>query len=133
MPGPCSENSRCAQYVDDMVVAAHTASELIENLDCVFKQLQNASLELFIEKCQFGIQSIDFLGKTNSPAPIAPIEERITKFLKYLKLPSSVETLQRYFWFVNFLQAVYSKTCQQISTVILTVPKRRSFQINPAT
>ena len=43
----------CAQYVDDIGVAAHTASELIENVDIVFKEIQKPSLKLSSEKCQF--------------------------------------------------------------------------------
>ena len=50
---------RCAHYVD-ISVAAHTASELIENLDRVFKQIEKAGLKLSIEKCQSGKHSLNF-------------------------------------------------------------------------
>ena len=45
--------NRCAQYEDGIGVAAHTASELIENVDIEFKEIQKAGLKLSIEKCQF--------------------------------------------------------------------------------
>ena len=77
---------RCAQCGDDIGVAAHAASELIESLDPVFKQIRKAGLNLSIETCQFGKHPIEFLGKTISTAGIARIEERITKFLKRPKI-----------------------------------------------
>ena len=48
----------CAQYVDDISVAAQTASELIYNFNRVFKQLQKAGVKLTCENCQFGKLSI---------------------------------------------------------------------------
>ena len=37
---------RCAQYVDDIDVAAHTASELIKNFDYEFKQNGENGLQI---------------------------------------------------------------------------------------
>ena len=65
-------------------------------------QIQKTGLKLSIEKCQIGKHSIEILGKTNLTGGTAPIRERITKFLKNLKLTSSVKTLKRYLGFVNF-------------------------------
>ena len=107
-----SKAERRAQYVHDIANAAHTASELIENLDHVFQQSQIVGLKLTIEKFQFGEQSIVFLRKTIFTAVTAPIEERIAKFLKNLKLPSSVKTSQRHLGFVNF----YKKTTSNLQT-----------------
>ena len=80
--------------MDDIGVAAHTAPELIENLDLGFKQNQKGCLKLSIENCQFGNHSIELLGKTISTAGVLTIKEQITKFVKILKLPISVRTLQ---------------------------------------
>ena len=62
----------CVQYVNDMGVTAHTAKELFENPDRVFKQIQKAGLELFNEKPHFGKHSIEFCRKTISTAGTAP-------------------------------------------------------------
>ena len=40
----------CVQYVDDIGVAAHTASELIENLHCVLKLFKDQVLK-YPSKC----------------------------------------------------------------------------------
>ena len=79
---PVMKANRCAQYVNDLDVAVHTASELTENFDHVFQQIEKVGIQLSIERCQFSKQSIEFSGDTNSTAGIAPIEEPITNFLK---------------------------------------------------
>ena len=47
------EADRSAQYVGNIGVAAHTAAELIEAIDHVFKQIKRGGLKLSPEKCQF--------------------------------------------------------------------------------
>ena len=49
---PVVEPDRCAQYVNNIGVAAYNPSELIENLSLVLEKLQNARFKLSIEKCQ---------------------------------------------------------------------------------
>ena len=98
---PSVEADWCAQYVDDIGVAALTASELNKNLDLAFKQIQEAGLKTSIGKCQFGKLSIEILGETIATAETAPMEKWITKFLRNFKLPSSVKTLQRFLGFLH--------------------------------
>ena len=53
-----------AQYVDDIGIAANTPQQLIKNLRTVFQCLRKAGLELSMAKCHFGVQKVDFLGRT---------------------------------------------------------------------
>ena len=48
----------CAQYVDDIGIAAHTPEELITNLELVFQQLDKAGLQLSMGKCEFGQKQV---------------------------------------------------------------------------
>ena len=90
---PLVKADRCAQYVDDIGIAADTPDELIENLELVLQQLTKAGLKLSMNKCEFGQQQIEYLGKSISSTGIAPIEKRITDYLKKLKPPNSVKAL----------------------------------------
>ena len=85
---PLVKADRCAQYVDDIGIAAHTPEELITNLELVFQQLDRAGLQLNMGKCEFGQKQIEYLGKTNSSAGFAPIEKRVTDYLNKLKPPT---------------------------------------------
>ena len=65
---------RCAQYVDEIGIAANTPDELIEFLGIVFRQLSKAGLKLIMSKCEFGQQQTEYFGKSISSTGIAPIK-----------------------------------------------------------
>ena len=52
---------QCAQYVDDIGIAAKTTEQLIKNIKAVFICIRKAGLKLTIEKCHFGVTQIEFL------------------------------------------------------------------------
>ena len=63
---------QCAQYVDDIGIAANDTDHLIANLRAKFKCIQEAGLELTMPKCHFGATEIDFLGRTITPQGVKP-------------------------------------------------------------
>ena len=93
---------QCAQYVDDIGVAATDANQLIVNLRATFQCIREAGLKLSMHKCHFGATEIDFLGRTITPEGVKPQKERITNFLEKTKFPKSKKALQRYLGFLNY-------------------------------
>ena len=71
---------QCAQYVDDIGVAATYANQLITNLRATFQCIREAGLKLSMHKCHFGATEIDFLGRKITPEGVKPQRERITNF-----------------------------------------------------
>ena len=63
---PVVEADQCAQYVDDIGIAANNATDLTLNIRAVFKCIRQAALKLTIEKCHFGVRQVEFLGRTIS-------------------------------------------------------------------
>ena len=59
---PVVKADQCAQYVDDIGVAANNATDLTRNIRAVFQCIRNAGLKLTIEKCHFGVRQVEFLG-----------------------------------------------------------------------
>ena len=55
-----------------------------------------------MEKCAFSHPDIEFLGISITTKGIAPIEEKIYKFLNNIKLPPSLKSLQGYIGLVQF-------------------------------
>ena len=45
---------QCAQYVDDIGIAANDAEHLIKNLRATFEYIREAGLKLTMHKCHFG-------------------------------------------------------------------------------
>ena len=98
---PVVKADQCAQYVDDIGIAANNATDLTRNIRAVFKCIRNAGLKLTIEKCHFGIRQVEFLGGTISSDGVLPQSHKIQNFLNKLRFPKSEKALQRYLGFVN--------------------------------
>ena len=56
----------CAQFVDDIGLAANDADNLMTNLRATFKCIQEAGAKLKMHKCHFNATEIDFLGQTST-------------------------------------------------------------------
>ena len=93
---------QCAEYVDDIGIAANDANHLIANLRATFECIREAGLKLSMHKCHFGTTEIDFLGRTITPEGVKAQKERITNFLKKTKFPKSKKALQRCLGFLNY-------------------------------
>ena len=132
---------KCAQYVDDIGIAVNNVDELIINIEALFQQIQKAGLKLSMSKCDFDHPKIDLLGRSNTTKGIAPLEDKIDKFLNNLKLPTSVKSLQRYIRFVQFyrqykpmlaekLVFLYNLLQKDVKFALTKVHKDAIFDIN---
>ena len=93
---------QCAQYVDDIGIAANDADHLIANLRATFKCIQEAGFKLTMHKCHFGAKEINFLGRTITPQGVKPQKQNVQNFLEKTKFPKSKKALQRYLGFLNY-------------------------------
>ena len=77
---PVVKADQCAQYVNDIGIAANNATDLTRNIRAVFKCIRQAGLKLTIEKSHFGVRQVEFLGRTVSPEGISPKASENSKF-----------------------------------------------------
>ena len=106
---------QCAQYVDDIGIAANDADHLIKNLKATFECIRHAGLKLTMHKCHFGATEIDFLGRTITPEGVKPQKERITNFLEKTKFPKSKKALQRYLGFLNYYRNYIPRLSEKLA------------------
>ena len=99
---PVVKADQCAQYVDDIGIAANNSTDLTRNFRAVFKCLREAGLKLTIEKSHFGVRQVEFLGETISPEGISQQARKNQNFLDKLGFSKSKTALQRYLGFVNY-------------------------------
>ena len=99
---PVVKADQCAQYVDDIGIAANNATDFTRNFRAVFQCIRNAGLKLTIEKCHFAVRQVEFLGRTFSSEEVSPQAHKIQNFLNKLRFPKSKKALQRYLVFVNY-------------------------------
>ena len=111
---PVVKADQCAQYVDDIGIAANNATDLTRNIRAVFKCIRQAGLKLTIEKCHFGVRQIEFLGRTISPEGISPQARKIHNFLAKLRFPKSKKALQCYLGFVNYYRNYIPRMAEKL-------------------
>ena len=99
---PVEKADQCAQYVDDIGIAANKATDLTRNIRAVFQCIRNRGLKLTIGKWHLGVRQVEFPPRTISSEGVSPQTHKIQNFLNKLRLPKSKKVLQRYLGFVNF-------------------------------
>ena len=98
---PIVKADQCAQYVDDIGIAANNATDLTGNIRAVFQFILIAGLKLTIGKCHFGVRQVEFLGQTISSEGVSLQTHKIRHFLRKMRLPKTKKALQRYMALVN--------------------------------
>ena len=112
---PVVKADQCAQYVDDIGIAANNATDLTRNIRAVFQCNRNAGLKLTVEKCHFGFRQVNFLGRTISSEGVSPQAHKIQNFLNNLRFPKSKKALQRYLGFVNYYRNYFPRMAEKLN------------------
>ena len=86
------EADQCAQYLDDIGIAANTTEQLIKNIRAVFKCIRKAGLKLTVEKCHFGVTKVEFFGRTITPDGVALQNKKNKEFFLQSSLPKIQKT-----------------------------------------
>merc|ERR1739844_461506 len=88
-------------YLDDILVASRTPEEHKHHLTVLFDRLQAHGLVIKLEKCQFGVPEIDFLGHRVNKNGILPLPEKVRAIQTYPK-PVDAKGLERFIGMINF-------------------------------
>ena len=106
---PMVKADQCAQYVDDIGIAANNATDLTRNIRAVFKCIRQTGLKLTNEKCHFEVRQVEFLERTVLPQGISPQARKIQNFLDKLGYPKSKKNTTAICAFRELLQKVFSR------------------------
>ena len=118
-----------AQYVDDIGIAANDSTQLCINIKKVFECIRKAGLKLTMAKCHFGVEQIDFLGRTITPEGVSPQAENVKQILQKLKFPKSKKALQRYIGFLNYYRNYIPRLSKKLSPFFKLLKKTSQFCI----
>ena len=121
---------QCAQYVDDIGIAANTVLQLCINIRPVFECIRNAGLKLSMSKCRFGVKQVDFLGRTITPEGVSPQVDKVKDFLTKLKFPKSKKGLQRYIGFLNYYRNYIPRLSERLTPFFKLLKETNKFYIS---
>ena len=122
---------QCAQYVDDIGIAANSATQLINNLRATFECIRTAGLKLTMHKCHFGAKEIDFLGRTITPEGVRPQRPRVQNFLEKTKFPKSKKALQRYLGFLNYYRNYIPRLSEKLTPFFKLLKNDAKVMVTP--
>ena len=88
-------------YLDDILIASETKEEHLEDLERVFKILEENGLVVNRKKCILGASSIEFLGHLCDRNGIKPLPAKVDA-IREVKPPTTVKELQRFLGMVNY-------------------------------
>jgi hypothetical protein len=93
-------------YIDDIFIYSDSLEELAEHLRKVFQRLRENKLYAKLEKCEFGVTKVDFLGHRITQESLKMDDHKVKAIVDW-KPPKSMPALSttRIFIFCNLFYA----------------------------
>lgn len=117
----------CSAYLDDILVYSNTKEEHIGHVGKVLEKLSKAGLYLDINKCQFHVQEVKYLGLIITTEGLKMDSKKIETIVHW-KTPRCVKDVQAFLGFANFYRRFihgYSKIAAPLTN--LTRKEQKSF------
>ena len=117
----------CYGYIDDILIASPNPEEHRYHLRLVLERLNEYGILINPQKCEFGVQSLNFLGHRVDSTGIHPLEEKV-QVIRDFPLPTTQRKLREFLGLVNFYHR-FVPNCAGILqplNALLSGPKDRS-------
>ena len=101
------QDTDCAfVYLDGILIASSSEKEHLEDLSIVFRRLTEQGLVIRLEKCLFGVPSLEFLGHQVSENGSGPTQAKVQVIQNlpqpYKGLTTFLKGLQEFLGMINF-------------------------------
>ena len=100
-------------YIDDILVSSADEGSHLRALEEVFNRLGNHGFRLKLEKCEFLLTCIEYLGHLISSDGIQPIPSKVEAIMK-APVPVNIQQLRSFLGLINY----YGKFIPNLSTLL---------------
>jgi len=87
-------------YLDDILIASVSRDEHKQHLRLLFKRLSDHGLVLNVQKCTFGVDSIEFLGHSITRLGATPLPNKVEAIVNFPR-PVTTKSLQEFLGMIN--------------------------------
>ena len=91
----------CYVYLDDILIASQSEKDHMDHLRTLFARLHQFGISVNPAKCEFGLESISFLGHEVDRFGVAPLSGKVRGICEFA-LPGNSRQLRRFLGGVNF-------------------------------
>lgn len=88
-------------YIDDILVYSDSEDDHRKHLEILFGRLKEYGVTINVNKCEFAVRNIKFLGYNIASTGISPCEDRV-KIINSYPRPSKIIELRRFLGMVNY-------------------------------
>lgn len=102
----------CRIYLDDILVFSDDANLHFQHLQVILQRLEKNSLAINIQKCDFFVSELRFLGYYITTEGFQPTDDRI-QFIKKMEPPKTITALRKVLGILNFYRQ-FTKNAAQL-------------------
>ena len=103
-------------YLDDILVASENPEQHETHLRQLFASLRDYGVVVHPDKCQFGVEALDFLGHHVNAQGVSPMDDKVTVIRKFPR-PTSLRQLRRFLGMVNFYRRFMPKCASSLAAL----------------
>ena len=107
-------NDECHTFVDDVIAGSKDFESHLIALRNVFTSIRKCGIRFGIDKCEFGVTKVQYLGSTVTTEGIQPNDKKIEEFLKTVKLPTTLRKVYQFTGFVNWFRNYIPNMAQKM-------------------
>ncbi|GBM25793.1 Retrovirus-related Pol polyprotein from transposon 17.6 [Araneus ventricosus] len=116
-------------FLDDIIIAANSISEMNTRLQLVFDRLAKFNLTLDPNKIQICKTNITYLGFNISANGYAPSEDNIQRVTKF-PVPQNVKQVQSYLGMMNYFRHLIFNYAEVVETIVNLTRKGTPFVLS---
>lgn len=105
-------NKICLVYLDDVIILGKTFEEHLQNLKTVFERLHNHRFKVQLEKSDFCLKEIEYLGHIVTTDGIKPNPKLVEK-IKNIRLPTTQKQIKSFLGLTGY----YRKFIKNYATI----------------